>query len=49
MEIDELLELMLNLEDEASQREHHIFQTFAMLAGVLEALMAVAPPETDRA
>jgi AcrR family transcriptional regulator len=43
------LELMLNLEDEASRREHHIFQTFAMLAGVLEALMAVAPPETGRA
>ena len=38
------LELMLNLEDEDSRREHHIFRTFELLAGLLEGLLQQTPP-----
>lgn len=33
------LELMLNLEDEEDRRDHHIFRTFALLAGLLEGIL----------
>ena len=38
------LELMLNLEDEEARREHHIFRTFELLAGLLEGLLQQTPP-----
>lgn len=37
------LELLLNLEDDETRREHHIFSTFELLAGMLEAMLAQLP------
>ena len=44
------LELMLNLEDDATRAEHRIFDTIGMLAGVLEAMLTMvpAPPEPTK-
>ena len=40
------LELLLNLEDEVTPREHGVFQTFEMLATLLETLLAAVPGAT---
>ena len=37
------LELLLNLEDESARQEHQIFQTFGLLAQVLESVLGSLP------
>jgi AcrR family transcriptional regulator len=41
------LELMLSLEDEADRKGHRVFESFELLATILQSLLEVLPPPGD--